>query len=144
MEYSERSYDDIKILLVEDDDIDVQGIKRAFKKQNITNPVIRARNGLEALEILRSGAIPKPRIVLLDIQMPKMNGIEFLAEIRKDETLKDSVVFVLTTSKSEEDIVAAYKKSIAGYIVKTELDTSFKQLIDLLKSYWQAIELPNK
>ena len=144
MENNERSYDDIKILLVEDDDIDAQGIKRAFKKQNIKNPVIRAKNGVEGLEVLRSGELTKPRIVLLDIQMPKMNGLEFLAELRKDDALKDTVVFVLTTSKSEEDIVAAYKKSIAGYIVKTELDTSFKQLIDLLRSYWQAIELPNK
>lgn len=136
--------DEINILLVEDDDIDAQGIKRAFKKQKITNPVTRARNGLEALEKLRSGELSKPRIVLLDIQMPKMNGLEFLKAIRDDEELKDTVVFVLTTSKSEEDMVAAYKKSIAGYIVKTELDTSFEQLIQLLRSYWRAIELPKK
>lgn len=136
------NYNEVSILLVEDDDIDAQGMKRAFKKMRILNPMTRVRNGLEALEALNTDSVAKPRIVLLDLHMPKMSGIEFLEHIRNDDTLHDTIVFVLTTSKSEEDMTAAYKQNIAGYIVKTELDTSFQQLVNLLTSYWRVIELP--
>ncbi|GAA0854656.1 response regulator [Aliiglaciecola litoralis] len=132
----------VNILLMEDDDIDAKGLMRAFKKHQISNPVTRVTNGLEGLKLLRSNAVPKPLIVLLDLNMPRMNGIEFLNELRNDEQLKETVVFVLTTSHSEVDLLAAYERNIAGYIVKTNLKTSFDRLIEMLTSYWNISELP--
>src|SRR3982751_3166509 len=97
----------VNILVVEDDEIDVESLKRLFSKKDIKNPVHYASNGIEALEIMRGennhAKVLKPYIVLLDINMPMMNGIEFLKEIRSDENLKDTVVFVLTTSPRDED-----------------------------------------
>ncbi len=137
-----EDYKNVTILIVDDDEIDVTGIKRAFKKQGILNPVESATNGVEALEALRGELSGKPLIVLLDLNMPKMNGFEFLQEIRADKELQTTIVFVLTTSKSDEDKLSAYTKNIAGYLVKSELDSSFQKLIDLLTSYWRAIEFP--
>ena len=92
----------LNILLVEDDEIDVKNVKRAFLKNHITNPVFVAENGLEALEMLRNGTVPKRRrIVLLDLNMPRMNGIEFLGELRKDPELAATPVIVLTTSNDD-------------------------------------------
>ena len=137
-----ENYNDVTILIVDDDEIDVTGIKRAFKKQKILNPVESVTNGLEALAILRGKLSGKPLIVLLDLNMPTMGGFEFLHEIRADKALRTTIVFVLTTSKSDEDKLSAYTKNIAGYLVKSELDGSFQKLIDLLTSYWRAIEFP--
>src|SRR5690242_7516296 len=92
----------VNILVVEDDEIDVEFLRRLLAKNAIKNPVYHAINGIEALEIMRGenekDKVPKPFVVLLDINMPMMNGIEFLKELRSDDSLKDSVVFVLTTS----------------------------------------------
>ncbi|NND61262.1 MAG: response regulator [Gammaproteobacteria bacterium] len=137
--------DTVNILLVEDDDVDAEAIERAFEKAKIANPVFRARDGLEALEMLRAkGAdeIARPYIVLLDLKMPRMNGLAFLDEIRLDEDLRDSVVFVLTTSAAEKDVSAAYEKYVAGYIVKSQVGSSFKDLIGLLDYYWRVVALP--
>ncbi|MBU2863683.1 response regulator [Reinekea forsetii] len=136
------SYNQVNILLIEDDEIDAEIVRRAFKQLRIANPVTRARNGQEGLDILRNNTIDKPRIVLLDLNMPVMNGFEFLDAIRDDDDIKDTVIFVLTTSKSQADLLAAYKKNIAGYIVKSELDSGFESLINMLTSYWRIIELP--
>ncbi|MDP2187834.1 MAG: response regulator [Sphingobacteriaceae bacterium] len=113
----------INILLVEDDEVDVMNIKRAFKKNNITNPLFRAINGLEALAMLRGEdgvdpIVPLPKIILLDLNMPKMGGIEFLKVLRTDERLAGISVFVMTTSNEDRDKVEAYKLNVAGYILK--------------------------
>jgi CheY-like chemotaxis protein len=134
--------DVVNILVVEDDEIDVESLKRLFNKKDIKNPVYYASNGVEALEIMRGennqAKVPKPYIVLLDINMPMMNGIEFLKEIRSDEDLKDSVVFVLTTSPRDEDKTTTYKLNVAGYFLKKDI----KELVNLLSLYWQLNEFP--
>lgn len=93
----------VNLLLVEDDEVDVQGLKRAFAKSRIGNPITVARDGIEALEILRGengqAKLAKPHLILLDLNMPRMNGLEFLEAIRADEDLKTSVVFMITTSR---------------------------------------------
>ena len=132
----------VNILVVEDDEIDVESLKRLFNKRDIKNPVFYASNGIEALEIMRGennhAKVPKPYIVLLDINMPMMNGIEFLKEIRGDEHLKDTVVFVLTTSPRDEDKATTYKLNVAGYFLKKDI----KELVNLLSLYWELNEFP--
>jgi len=132
----------VNILVVEDDEIDVESLKRLFAKKEIKNPVYYAANGMEALAIMRGendqAKVPKPFIVLLDINMPKMNGIEMLRELRSDENLKDTVVFVLTTSPRDEDKTITYKLNVAGYFLKKDI----KELVTLLSLYWQLNEFP--
>lgn len=131
------------LLLVEDDDVDVMSVKRAFRKLKIANPLHITRDGLEALAALRNpGQIPRPTLVLLDLNMPRMNGLEFLEEIRKDSELKKLVVFVLTTSEADEDLCAAYQQNVAGYIVKSDVAKDFMEVIALLDHYWRVVELP--
>ncbi|MFN3529799.1 MAG: response regulator [Bacteroidia bacterium] len=136
----------INILLVEDDDIDVMNVKRAFKKNNITNPLFRASNGVEALEMLRAegeAAInPLPRIILLDLNMPKMGGIEFLKALRADERLRGISVFIMTTSNEDKDKVEAYQLNVAGYILKPLSVDQFVSAVATLNNYWQLIEFP--
>ncbi len=132
----------ITILMVEDDDVDALGMERSFSKRRIANDIVRANDGVEAIEILESGKVTSPYIILLDLQMPRMNGLEFLAEVRNNEKLKSSVIFVLTTSKSEEDITAAYKQQIAGYFVKDDIGSNFSEMLDMLEGYWKIAYLP--
>jgi len=132
----------VTLLLVEDDDIDAMGVERALKRRRIVNPLFRARDGVEALELLRSSAVARPYMILLDLNMPRMGGLEFIAEVRQDPRLSNSVVFVLTTSKSDEDLSAAYRSHVAGYIVKSEIGDSFGNLVQMLDAYWQIVELP--
>lgn len=132
----------VNLLLVEDDDIDAMGVERALKRRRIVNPLFRARDGVEALELLRSGAVARPHMILLDLNMPRMGGLEFIGELRSDPDLTSSVVFVLTTSKSDEDLSAAYRSHVAGYIVKSEIGDSFGSLVQMLDAYWQIVELP--
>jgi CheY-like chemotaxis protein len=132
----------VTVLLVEDDQIDVMGVQRAFSKCRISNPIAVASDGMEALEILRAKRIKKPFLILLDLNMPRMNGIEFLDAIRSDEELRDSIVFVLTTSKADEDKWAAYRRNIAGYIVKENVGEEFLDAIALLDVYWKIVEMP--
>lgn len=139
---SNKQYKEVSILLVEDDDIDAMGVERAIKRLRLANPLYRARDGLEGLKILREKLIIHPCIILLDLNMPRMNGLEMLDELRRDVQISDNVVFVLTTSKDDEDKSAAYKKNIAGYIVKSDLDTDFTDLLQLLDHYWRIVELP--
>lgn len=135
--------DMIGILLVEDDEVDIMNVQRAFKKNNINNPLYIVRNGLEALEVYREKKVsPTPQIILLDINMPKMGGIEFLAEIRKDPSLRSLSVFVMTTSNEESDKVAAYDLNVAGYIVKPLSFESFVNAVATLNHYWQICERP--
>lgn len=135
-------HNELTVLLVEDDEVDIMAVKRAFDKAKIANPVIVAHDGIEALEKLRSGDVSRPFLILLDLNMPRMNGLEFLDEIRNDDDLKASVVFVLTTSKAEEDKWAAYQRNIAGYIVKENVGREFLDAVSLLDHYWRVVELP--
>ncbi|GCD78344.1 two-component system response regulator [Thermaurantimonas aggregans] len=133
------------ILLVEDDEVDVMNVKRAFKKNHIQNPLLVAGNGIEALEILRSKNldVPRPKIVLLDLNMPKMGGIEFLKELRKDPELASTSVFVMTTSNEDSDKVEAYNLNVAGYILKPLSMERFIEAVSTLKSYWMLCEYPS-
>ena len=137
---------EITIFLVEDDDIDAEAVKRAFRKQRIANPVVRARDGVQALAMLRDNdpapAVPRPFIILLDLKMPRMDGIEFLRELRDDPALRRSIVFVLTTSDDDRDKWAAYDKNIAGYLVKARVGKDFINLVNMLGHYWRYIEFP--
>ena len=136
----------VNILLIEDDDVDAEGVARAFKKRKISNPILRVKDGIEGLSALRGEApfdkLERPNMVLLDLNMPRMNWVEFLNEIRRDPKLKDTIVFVLTTSKSDSDKVAAYEKNVAGYLVKANAGDDFVKLVDLLDYYWRVIEFP--
>ena len=136
----------INILLVEDDEVDIMNVQRAFKKNNIRNPLHITRNGLEALDALRGinsdVNIPSPRIVLLDINMPKMGGIEFLTELRKDAQLKSVSVFMMTTSNEESDKIAAYDLNVAGYVLKPLSFEGFTNAVAILSHYWHLCELP--
>lgn len=133
------------ILLVEDDEVDVMNVKRAFKKNHIQNPLLVAGNGLDALEILRSKNlnVPRPKIILLDLNMPKMGGIEFLKELRKDPELSSISVFVMTTSNEDSDKVDAYNLNVAGYIIKPLSMERFIEAVSTLKSYWMLCEYPS-
>ncbi|MBQ4849912.1 response regulator [Pseudoalteromonas sp. MMG013] len=133
---------DLNVLLVEDDDIDYMSIVRSFKKRKILNPITRAIDGVHALELLQTEKIKKPFIILLDLQMPRMNGLEFLAAVRDNEQLSDSVIFVLTTSSNEQDIVQSYQKHVAGYFIKDDISTQFLDVIDVLDGYWRILKLP--
>lgn len=132
----------VSLLMVEDDDIDATAFKRAMLKLKLLNNVYRAKDGLEALTLLRKGEIPSPYIILLDLNMPRMNGIEFLEALRADDALTHAIVFVLTTSRSDEDIMSAYREHVAGYLLKQEIDHDFLQVVGLLDHYWRIIEIP--
>ena len=133
----------LNILLVEDDEIDVMNVKRAFEKNKIANPLFVAGNGLEGLEILRSQEYPKERrLILLDLNMPKMNGIEFLREVRADPDLVSSAVVVLTTSNDDRDRVEAYNLNVAGYILKPVTFMNFVEAMATLNKYWTLVEFP--
>ena len=132
----------INILLVEDDEVDVMNVKRAFKKNHITNPLIIKHNGVEALDALRNDEVSFPCIVLLDLNMPKMGGIEFLKEVRADDRLKKLTVFVMTTSNQDNDKVDAYNLNVAGYILKPLSMDHFISAVATLQSYWQLCEFP--
>jgi len=137
---------DITILLVDDDDVDMKGVRRSFRDLKITNRVVEARDGIEALTHLRgeegNPRIAPPYLVLLDLNMPRMGGIEFLAELRSDPSLRRTLVFVLTTSSAEDDRKKAYEKNVAGYILKHRPGHTFTDTMTMLDRYWSGIEFP--
>ena len=137
----------LNMLLVEDDELDVMNVQRAFKKNNITNPLFVATNGIEALAMLRgedgfTAIPPTRRIILLDLNMPRMGGIEFLRELRADPNLAATTVIVLTTSDEDRDKVEAYKMNVAGYILKPVTLAAFVETMATLNKYWTVSELP--
>lgn len=136
----------VTFLLVEDDEVDVKAIKRSLDELRIANPLVVARDGREALEFLRGQngreKVESPFLILLDLNMPRMNGLEFLAELRADRELNTSVVFVLTTSRDERDRLSAYEKHVAGYIVKSNVADSFAEAMRLIDHYWRVVEFP--
>ncbi|MGB3570551.1 MAG: response regulator [Phormidesmis sp.] len=134
------------ILLVEDDTVDIMNVQRSFKKANISNPLYIAQNGIEALAMLRGEAsvtVPTSRrLVLLDLNMPKMGGIEFLGELRADSKLRSTPVIVLTTSDQERDRIEAYNLNVAGYILKPVTFVNFAEVMTTLNRYWTLCEMP--
>jgi len=131
------------ILLVDDDEVDVMNVQRALLKNHIANPVHTATNGVEALEKLRDGSIPSPRrLVLLDLNMPKMNGIEFLRELRADPHLRATSVVVLTTSNEQRDKVEAFELNVAGYMIKPVRFAKFVEIMATINKYWLLVEMP--
>jgi len=133
---------ELDILLVDDDEVDVMTVQRAFATARITNTVHVASNGLEALAKLRDGSIAPRRLVLLDLNMPRMNGIEFLREVRADPDLHATSVVVLTTSNEERDKVDAYQFNVAGYLLKPVTFGNFVDLMVALDKYWTLVEMP--
>ena len=135
----------VNILLIDDDEVDCMNVQRAFKKNNILNRLFIAHNGLEGLDMLRgTNGIekinPMPRIILLDINMPKMNGLEFLKEMRADPDLHRISVFVMTTSNDDKDRFEAYNYNVAGYIIKPISFESFVSSVSVLNNFWQLCE----
>ena len=133
----------LNILLVDDDEVDVMNVRRAFQKAHITNPLFVAHDGIEALEKLRANDFPcDRRLVLLDLNMPRMNGIEFLRALRADPALHGLPVVVLTTSDDERDKVDAYDLNVAGYLLKPVTFASFVEIMATLNKYWTLVEMP--
>jgi CheY-like chemotaxis protein len=137
----------VTILLVEDDKVDVMAVKRSFLDLKIANPVIEAANGIEALDWLRGEngreKIEPPCLVLLDLKMPMMGGLEFLDELRKDQALHRTVVFVMTTSTADEDRTRAYNRNVSGYVLKYRPGETFLEAIQMLEAYWRVVEFPD-
>lgn len=133
----------LNILLVEDDQVDVMNVKRAFERNRIANPLFVAGDGIAGLELLRSGKIPNERrLILLDLNMPRMSGIEFLKELRADPELHLTPVVVLTTSDDERDKIDAYNLNVAGYLLKPVTFVNFVEAMAALNKYWTLVELP--
>ncbi len=130
------------ILIVEDDDVDVMTMQRAFKEIRVPNPVVRQENGELAIEYLRDRRNATPCIILLDLNMPVMNGIEFLEVVKRDDSLRRIPVVVVTTSKEQEDKVNSFNFSVAGYMEKP---VGYRRFVDVVRSidvYWSLSELP--
>jgi CheY-like chemotaxis protein len=136
----------IRLLLVEDDEGDARAIERAFRKARIATHILRAVDGIEALEMLRGlngrVKIPSPCILLLDLNMPRMSGLQTIKAIREDKELHKTIVFVLTTSKNDADKLAAYNLNVAGYIVKETAGRDFLTLVNLMDLFWRVVEMP--
>jgi CheY-like chemotaxis protein len=136
----------IRILLVEDDDGDAKAVERTFEKARIANPIVRALDGIEAMAILK-GTDKKPRLeppylLLVDLNMPRMDGIQLVTAIREDPALHDTIVFMLTTSNRAEDKQAAYSLNVTGYILKEKAGEDFLKLFSLVDCFWRIVEMP--
>ena len=136
----------VTFLIIEDDLVDQKMVMRTFKKLKISNPIILVDTADKALQHLKGEEghppIPSPYLILLDLNLPRMGGLEFLDIIRNDPDLSTSIVFVLTTSADDEDRLAAYRKHVAGYIVKSEAADGLMKAIEMLDAYWRVVEFP--
>lgn len=134
------------ILVVEDDDVQAEAVVRSLRKAGIDSKIVVAPEGWEALSILRGThskhRIRRPYLVLLDLNLPRLGGIDFLREMRADPLLNDSVVFVLTTSADARDCKRAYEEHVAGYMVKSEVGPQFNKMVDMLRPYLSVVRLP--
>ncbi len=130
------------VLLVEDDYIDVLTIKRAFREINLQNDIIVTGNGEEALEYLDNPQNERPSIILLDLNMPRMNGIEFLQLVKRSDKHKIIPVIVLTTSSHEKDRIESFKSSVAGYITKPVIYSEFIEVMKAIDKYWTCSDMP--
>ncbi len=138
--------DRVSVLLVDDDDVDAESVIRSLRRSDIPLHVLWVEDGLEALEVLRDEhavlRLERPFVVLLDLNMPRMDGFEFLHAVRSDPQLRDTVVFVLSTSATEADRTRAYHENIAGYLIKSSVGPQFSKLARLLAGYQAAVTLP--
>jgi CheY-like chemotaxis protein len=133
----------LNILLVDDDAVDVMNVQRAFKKSNIQNTLYIAGDGRQALDMLRNGRVPSSnRLILLDLNMPRMNGLEFLRALRADPELRSTPVVVLTTSNDDRDRLQSYTHNVAGYLLKPVASPAFVELMTALNAYWSRVEMP--
>lgn len=130
------------IMLVEDDQVDTMTVRRALKELHVMNPLQHVENGEEALSFLRNPANQQPCLILLDLNMPIMGGIEFLQIAKKDEALKGIPVVVLTTSEEQEDKVESFQLGVAGYMRKPVEYPNFVEMIRAIDAYWTISELP--
>jgi CheY-like chemotaxis protein len=124
--------------------VDAMTVRRAFRDLKVTNPLVHAVNGEEALARLQEGAGDKPCLILLDLNMPKMNGIEFLGIIKADTGLKKIPVVVLTTSSEERDVVESFRLNVAGYIIKPVDYRNFVDAVRTIDLYWTLSEIPDE
>ncbi len=133
----------IHLLLVEDDDLDVMNVHRALAQAPEVASITVARDGIEALKMLRAGELPMERLVtVIDLRMPRMSGLDLLKEMRHDPRLKRIPSVVLTTSDDPHDRDAAFCLGAAGYFVKPAAPGRFRQIMDALRSYWSVAEFP--
>lgn len=136
----------MQILLVDDDDVAVESVIRSMKKFEVTFPIVPAEDGQVALDILRgthpTRKLEGPYLVLLDLNMPNLNGFEFLEAVRQDPKLNRIIIFVLTTSGSDADKIKAYNENIAGYMVKNMVGPQFSRLFTLLNNYAETVAMP--
>ena len=130
------------ILLVEDDEIDVMTVKRALRDLNVSNPLTVATNGEEALAKLRAANSQRPAIILLDLNMPRMSGLEFLREVRADGCAQGIPIVVLTTSRQDQDVVEGFNYNVAGYMIKPVDYAKFVEVMKAIDRYWTLSELP--
>ncbi|MCB1154709.1 response regulator [bacterium] len=137
---------DPNILLVDDDQVDVMIARRTLARRGKGDCLVVARDGIEALEILRGqnghAPLPRPCIVLLDLNMPRMDGLEFLRELRADPELSSVVVFALTTSTASRDRAEAYRHQVAGYIAKTGAPGGFEKIAHMIEQYAELNVFP--
>lgn len=133
----------INILVVEDDELDVMNVRRAFRDAPAIESIRVARDGAEALEMLRSGQVPLQRLlVLLDLRMPRMSGLEFLRHIRSDPHLRPLPIVVLTTSNDAKDLREAYQLQVSGYLLKPVSLAQFRDCMYRLQRYWSYVDFP--
>jgi CheY-like chemotaxis protein len=130
------------ILLVEDDQVDIMTIRRALKEIQVTNPVVCMENGEAALSHLHNPENEKPCIILLDLNMPIMNGIEFLQLVKQNDQLKRFPVIVLTTSEEQQDKVNSFNLGVAGYMAKPVDYRKFVEMMRSIDLYWTISEIP--
>ena len=136
----------IRILLVEDDDGDAKAVVRTFENARIANPIVRALDGIEAMQILKGTdkhpKLERPYLLLVDLNMPRMDGIQLVTAIREDPELHGAIIFMLTTSNRAEDKQAAYSMNVTGYILKEKAGEDFLKLFSLVDTYWRIVEMP--
>ena len=130
------------ILLVEDDSVDAMTVKRAMRDLQVNHSVIHSVNGEEAMKYLTSPDMEKPFVILLDLNMPKMNGIEFLKVMKTYPELKTIPVIVLTTSKERRDVLDSFELGASGYMVKPVDYSKFVEILRRIFTYWDSSELP--
>jgi CheY-like chemotaxis protein len=136
----------VSVLVVDDDDVAAGAVARCMRVHSLNCPIVIAEDGRAALSILRgthaTKRISRPYLILLDLNMPRMNGVDFLRDLRSDVHLRGSVVFVLTTSASPDDLARAYQECVAGYMVKSDLGPQLEELARFLVQYGAANVLP--
>lgn len=133
----------LNILLVDDDIVDIMNMKRAFIQKGLQHPLYIAHNGEEALYMMDNQLIPMPHVILLDLNMPRMGGVEFLEIIRKHPTYKNIHVVILTTSSEETDKTRAHQHDVSSYLLKPLCGKEFSEQVDTLNNSWEIVNFPD-